>query len=111
MFLSIRCLFLGLHPVCHNFGGLCTSLIGVTTTLITYELASRFTISTGSVGRLYDFRYASAILSLVDGVTNLRWSTGLMLVTSMFYTRTEIGERIGWYQPDVELAIMVTHAE
>ncbi|EIN08414.1 MFS general substrate transporter [Punctularia strigosozonata HHB-11173 SS5] len=52
-------LFLGLHCVCKNFGG------------------------------LFVLRF---LLGAAEGCT----TAGLMLITSMFYTRTEIGERIGW---------------
>ncbi|TFK49089.1 MFS general substrate transporter [Heliocybe sulcata] len=53
------CIFLGLHCVCQNFGGL---------------FALRF------------------LLGASEGCI----TAGLMLVASMFYTRTEIAERIGW---------------
>ncbi|KDQ58426.1 hypothetical protein JAAARDRAFT_176361 [Jaapia argillacea MUCL 33604] len=53
------CIFLGLHCVCHSFGGL-------------------------------------FILRFLLGASEGCITAGLMLVTSMFYTRTEIGERIGW---------------
>ncbi|TDL18719.1 MFS general substrate transporter [Rickenella mellea] len=53
------CIFLGLHPVCHNFSSL---------------FALRFFL----------------------GATEGSMMAGLMLVTSMYYTRTEIGERLGW---------------
>ncbi|EJC99279.1 MFS general substrate transporter [Fomitiporia mediterranea MF3/22] len=52
-------LFLGLHAVCHNFGGL---------------FALRFLL----------------------GASEGSMTAGLMLVCGMFYTRREIGERIGW---------------
>jgi len=55
----IWCLFLGLQPLCHNYGGLFT-------------------------------------LRFLLGASEGCMTTGLMLVISMFYTRTEIGERIGW---------------
>ncbi|TDL22854.1 MFS general substrate transporter [Rickenella mellea] len=53
------CLFLGLHAVCHNFGGL---------------FALRF------------------LLGASEGCV----TASTMLIISMFYNRTEIGQRIGW---------------
>lgn len=66
----------GLHCACKNFRGLCTySNVWYTLNLPGSQVVLRF------------------LLGASEGcITN-----GVMIVTSMFYTRTEIGERIGWY--------------
>ncbi|KAB5593649.1 MFS general substrate transporter [Ceratobasidium theobromae] len=65
----------GLHCACKNFRGLCTySNVWYTLNLPGSQVVLRF------------------LLGASEGcITN-----GVMIVTSMFYTRTEIGERIGW---------------
>ncbi|KAI5121702.1 hypothetical protein M0805_002095 [Coniferiporia weirii] len=64
-------LFLGLHAVCHNFGGL---------------FALRFLL----------------------GASEGSMTAGLMLVCSMFYTRSEIGERLGWTFQCNGFAVIIT---
>ncbi|KAL5523135.1 hypothetical protein ACEPAF_1402 [Sanghuangporus sanghuang] len=65
------CLFLGLHAVCKNFGGL-------------------------------------FILRFLLGASEGSIAAGLMLVCGMFYTRTEIGERLGWTFQCNGLAVIVS---
>ncbi|KAH8113932.1 MFS general substrate transporter [Phellopilus nigrolimitatus] len=65
------CIFLGLHSVCHNFGGL-------------------------------------FILRFLLGASEGSMTAGLMLVCSMFYKRTEIGERLGWTFQCNGLAVIIS---
>lgn len=62
--------------------------------LINGRIFSCLTVSPGCLRGLYHSRYKPDV---PFGQNVYRYVTGLMLVISMFYTRVEIGERIGWY--------------
>ncbi len=71
-----RALFLGLQAACTNYGGLCECL--------------------SNWYRFVESNCFSVALRVLLGAAEGCMSTGLMIIIGMFYTRREIGERIGW---------------